>query len=260
MRTLFLLLVALVPLYLQAQYGESIRTGRPGQAIGAFTVGKNVLQFQSGVTFDGSNYDQASVEDRNITGVAVIRFGLTEEFEVSTVWGYSRQRQNFENEQVTNSGLSNAQIGFRYNIRDGHGKGPNIGIQSRVKLNVLDDAFNQQNISNTTILAITQNLSPKIGLGTNIGINWSGNTGEPKGIYVINLGMPICSKSSVFIETYGSLENGDLDLHFDTGVDYVVNPDLKFDISFGYGNNNHIQGYFIDFGFSWRTLTKPRDQ
>ena len=48
---LYLLLVFLLPFCSQAQYTDMINTNRPGVSQGAFSVGTNVLQFESGISY-----------------------------------------------------------------------------------------------------------------------------------------------------------------------------------------------------------------
>lgn len=258
MRTILTLAFLLLTCSLQGQFGETIRSGRPGQAIGPFTVGKHVLQVQSGVNFSWLDTNISSNKVKGLDPGTVIRFGIAELFEISGVINYTRFKQDFQGEEIILSGISNAQIGARLNLLDGQGVGPNIGIQSRLRLNVLSGDFNQENIGSTTILAISQGLGQKFGLTTNVGITWIGNNSDPIGTYVLNLGMDITDKVSIFIENYGNLASQDFDTRFDTGAALIVNPNLKLDFSAGYGNNESIRDYFFDIGFSWRTLTKAR--
>ncbi len=259
MRWLILLLLLLVTSALKAQYGESIRSGRPGQAIGPFTVGKYVFQVQSGVTFGREEFDDVD-RDHDLTLFnSVIRYGITEHFEISGVLGISTNRENTEFGKNRSKGVSDAQLGFRFNIRDGQVSGPVIGIQNRLRLNILGDDFEQREIGTTTILIIGQNLTEKLGLTANLGITWGGNSLAPVGFYVLNLSHPIGEHISLFIENYGSVNSGDWDTRFDTGLGYFINKDLQLDFSAGYGKNDQLTDYFFDFGVSWRILTKPRD-
>ncbi|MDH3711129.1 MAG: transporter [Cyclobacteriaceae bacterium] len=258
MRFNVLLVLLLSSWGLYGQYGETIRSGRPGQAIGAFTVGKNVLQVQSGITFGWLEFEESGSEINSINPSVVIRFGIAERIEISGVVGYSSLEEKFSSEVDKYGGISAAQIGVRFNLRDGQGSGPNIGIQSRLRLNVLSDDFNQENLGNTTILSVTQGLGPKFGLATNLGVTWIGNGSNPLGTYVLNFGYDVSAKVSVFVENYGVMNNSDINTRFDTGLGYLVNPNLKLDFSVGYGNNQDLEDYFFDIGFSWRTLAKPR--
>lgn len=256
MRLLLFLIVTFSHFSLLAQYGEQIRSGRPGQSIGAFTVGTYVLQVQSGVTLDWADWDQA--ESNGFASTTVIRYGVKEHFEISGVLGFARNEQEVQDLVTKANGINNLQLGFRYNLRDGQGSGPNIGIQTRFKLNFTSNDFPQKNLGTTTILALTQGLGGPFGMATNLGITWNGNQPDPIGFYTLNLGASLGQGWEVFIENYGNLQSSDLDTRFDTGVGYIVSPNLKLDFSAGWGKNEGISDYFIDFGFSWRTLVKPR--
>lgn len=258
MRLILIFIVFLIPLWVQAQYAQTIRSGRPGQSIGAFTVGKKVLQFQSGLTFDWSNNDIANEESRGALSTTVIRYGVYERFELSAVVGFSDNRLETENGLTMRGGLSAAQLGFRVNIRDGHGSGPNIAIQSRYRLNVLSEDFNQKYLATTTILSLSQSLGPTLGFGVNLGVSWNGNDPAPLGRYTANINMAITDHLEAFVENYGDVSNQDFDTRFDAGVGIIATSNLKFDFSFGYGMNDRLEDYFLDFGLSWRFLTGDR--
>ena len=253
MRLFVVFLFSVLPLIAHSQYAESIRTGRPGIAMGPFTAGKKVLQVQSGVSFGKSDFESTNY-NKSILGIAVIRYGIWEKFEINGAVGYSHNKITSENEAMYLKGLSVAQAGFRVLLRDGHGSGPNIGFQSRLKLNVLAEDFEQKNLANVSLLAVSQKLGQKIGLLTNLGITWSGNESTPSTIYALNLNMPVGKRISVFIENYGSIYQQDLDTRFDTGIGFLINSDLQLDCSFGYGKNELERDYFADFGISWRSV------
>jgi len=49
-RLFFILILFILPVGAIAQYTEMINTNRPGVSQGAFSVGKKVLQFESGIS------------------------------------------------------------------------------------------------------------------------------------------------------------------------------------------------------------------
>jgi hypothetical protein len=62
---------------LSSQYTDQINSNRPGESIGAFSVGKNVLQFESGIEFRGykhSGYNNSTFNAQ--TTFLSIRWGL----------------------------------------------------------------------------------------------------------------------------------------------------------------------------------------
>jgi hypothetical protein len=248
-RFCLVIFLLLIPLISNSQYSETIRSGRPGASIGAFTVGSKVLQTQTGVNIGkltgGINTSREGL---------VVRYGLLERLEFSGLIAYSdiAQRGGFEYQQ---KGLSAAQLGFRVNFLDGKGTSTSIGFQSRLKLNVLSEDFNQPDLGTTSILIISQPMGSKLGLTANLGVNTPGNhdTGGITGLYTLNLSMPVSQRWSVFLENYGTWFAGEAYVMFDGGFAVLVNPDLQLDLSLGYGKNDKVQDYYVDFGFSWRT-------
>ena len=57
---IFLILLAFVlPLnFLFSQYTDVINSNRPSQSMGAFSVGKNVYQFEQGISFRSGNFNK----------------------------------------------------------------------------------------------------------------------------------------------------------------------------------------------------------
>ena len=242
-----------------AQYGETIRTGRPGQAIGCFTTGAKVFQFQSGITLDKTNFD--NIGNQNVfQSSSVFRYGITETFEISGVLGYKSQKEKFDDpslETVKFTGIDNTQLGFRANVFAGNIP---LCVQYRVKLNALSDDYKSESLGGRLLIAGATKLVDPLKLTVNLGMDWSGDAVEPRGLYIFNFSFDVAPKIGGFVEYYGIvpfIKDGlkSWGNNIDAGIGYLVNKDLQLDISagtnldsFDIGNN-----FFIDFGLSWRT-------
>ena len=238
----------------EAQFGETIRTGRPGTAMGPFTVGKKVFQVQTGINIGRTNH-ASGYKTNDYRNVLVLRYGIRERIEVSGVLAYSSVHPtSIEAPELSKSGISAAQIGVRFNIRDGKGSGPNIGIQSRLKLNTLSKDYEQKELANITVLALSQKIGKSLVLIANTGVSWSGNGDDAVALYALNFRIPISRKIAMFVENFGTIKEGDLTSRFDTGLGYFVNNDLKFDARIGLGSNRGVEDYFGEVGFSWRMV------
>jgi len=235
----------------RAQYSETIQSDRPGISIGLSTVGKNVFQIQTGPIFGNIKFEEDG-ETNILAESTVIRFGLTRNVEVSTAFTLSRDKIKSANGETTLSGLSQADVGFRVNLYEGGGLVPAVGFQSRLKLNILSKAFNPDHLGIECLLVTSQELTSYLSLTTNWGAIWNGRSADPRGVYTINLSFPIGDKLGGFVENFGSVKSNDFNTSFDAGVAYLVNNDLQLDISGGYGKNDGISDYFVDFGLSWR--------
>lgn len=253
---LFFFLYGVLATPLLAQYNETIQSGRPGISIGPFTVGKNVFQIQTGLTLGGMHYDNESVEADILAEATVIRFGLTRTLEVNTAFTFRSDKTTYRhfNDEFAQSGLSQADVGFRVDLYEGQGILPTVGFQSRLKLNILSEDYNSDHLGIVCMLVTSQKLTEQLTLTTNWGAEWNNSIFGPKGVYTINLSFPIAGKLGGFVENFGALQDKHFITLFDAGLAYPVNNDLQLDFSGGYGKNNGINDYFVDAGVSWRFI------
>jgi hypothetical protein len=233
-----------------AQFNESIRTGRPGQAIGAFTVGKNILQFQQGVDY----YSLADTKypPRGFVSNNVVRFGILETVELSALVDYQYEQTKTDSSDISRSGLSNFHIGFRVHINDQNGWIPTTGFQMRLKIPQVSKDFGANQLATVMVFEANWALPKNMSLTTNWILSYNGNDHYPTGRYVINFGFPIYKKWSGFFENYGQMNQSIFQTRFDGGFAYLVNNNVQLDLSAGYGNNQNIQDYFASTGISWR--------
>lgn len=228
-----------------AQFNETIRTGRPGQAIGPFAVGRGVFQIQTGYQFGQTQQHPASQNTHSYS--TVFRLGLTEVFEVNTAVDIEQNRFINQERQLTHhyGGVSNWAMGFRYHIFDGKGLIPSVGLQTSIKLNnTLQEEFHTDNITPRLALITKQDFTKNLSLFTNVGVNWNGDTGAAQEFYVLNLSYSLNSKIGFMVENYGNLK----DTNWDAGIAYLLNPNIQFDL---YGGGKARQ-WFVSLGCSWR--------
>ena len=239
-----------------AQYGETIRSGRPGQSIGPFTVGKNILQIQSGMDVFGFKNDNIGFSGNGYLNNTVVRYGILERLEISALIDYRVDNIKAGGLETETSGLSAFDIGGRYQVFAGKGAIPNIGFQMRVRLPVLSEDYKIDHVAPRFILVTGQKLSETFTLTTNWGGSWNGNNSMGTAFYIVNLSFPIVGKLGGFVENYGDITDGDFDSRFDAGLAYLSNKDLQWDILGGLGKNDGVSDYFVSVGVSWRTKRK----
>ena len=233
-----------------SQYNETIRTGRPGQAIGAFTVGKKILQFQQG--FDYNSTTIKSTEINSYLSNNVVRYGISELLEVSFLADY----QNDEIKTITSDynlqGISNFHIGFRTHIADQNKWIPSSCFQARLKLPNISNDYGNSYIAPIMIFVANWSLPKQLGLNTNWILTWDVNSAVPVEKYVVNFNFPLGKQWGGFIENYGTLIHKSLETRFDYGISYLASNDIQFDLYAGNGKNNNTTDYFVSVGISWR--------
>lgn len=236
------------------QYNETIRSGRPGQSIGPFTVGKGIFQIQTGMDVFG--YKTPSFESDGFLNNTVLRYGIAERWEISALADYKVETWKSGGLENDLNGLAAFDIGGRYHVYSGEGLIPSIGFQLRFRLPVLSEDYEIDDVAPRFIIATNQKLSETFTLFTNWGGSWNGVNSTGTGFYTINLAFPIAGKLGGFVENYGSLTDGDFDTRFDAGFSYLVNNDLQLDILGGPGSNDGEKDFFVSIGLSWRTKRK----
>jgi len=235
-----------------AQFGESIRTGRPGQAIGAFTVGKNVIQLQQGLDFHSlidTDFPPNTYLSHN-----VIRFGISETVELSALIEYQNVNSKTDSSTLTLNGLSNMHFGFRVHLNNQKGWIPTTGFQMRLKLPGISSDFGTNSVASIMVFVANWRLPKNMRFGTNWVLSYSGNDPSATGKYVLNFGFPLYKNWSGFVENYGQIRETKFQTRFDGGLAYMVNKDVQLDLSAGYGNNQNVQDYFVSTGVSYRFL------
>ena len=233
----------------RAQTNPTIRSGRPGQAIGAYTVGQDYLQIQSGL--DQSR--QTSNKSQNaLTQSNVLRYGLSEIFELSAVLNF--EHRNFaDGPSRPQGGLSEFHLGFRYNLID-HPRGwvPGLSVQTRLKLTAVDADFRNDHPAPVLIAAINHQLPGGTALNHNFGISYDGNTPIPKYFAVSNFSFPVLPKLTGFVELYGNARADYGAVFIDGGFAYLVTNDLQLDTYGGWGHHRDQTETFVSVGVAWR--------
>lgn len=243
----------------QAQFYETINSGRPGQSVGAYTVGRGIFQIQSG--FDGFGYtnDIAGTRGKGFLNGTGLRFGLTESFEVGAFFEFRNEEVTFTNISSSRGGLSNCMIGLRHQISAGKGLVPSIGFQFRLRLPVMSQYYKIDEVAPSFVFVTSQKLSNRFTLITNLGGAWNGTDATPSGTYTINFSCAFTDTFGGFVESYGSFIHGAFETRMDTGIAWLVTKNLQLDLLGGFGDNQGLNDYFVSTGFSWRTRMTKRD-
>lgn len=252
-KTVLIILLIATGFHAFGQYNETIRTARPGQSFGPFTTGKKIFQVQTGFNINQIRYSEENMNGKGFNYLVSLRYGITELIEIRYAFRLNHNRITIEEEDQVANGLSAMVLGIRFNILNNAGTyKPSLGFQANVNLNVLSPEFNPDNPEPALLLLHNQKLAQWLKLTTNWGIVWSGNNGDPSGLYTIKCSFPISKRIGGFIENYGRISNRNLNTFFDTGIGYLVNNDFQLDLSIGCGKNRGVMAAFVDFGISWR--------
>lgn len=240
---------------LSAQFNETIVSDQPGQSNSPYAVGKKVFQLQTGLQFGGGSADNFKSDDFELP--AFIRFGITDKIELNTLWGFKNIKSESSNRESTSSGFNVVNFGVRFNIFKETDKAPALGFEFAYKTKMVSSDFKPDYPATKFMFMASKGLSDLISITANLGADFSGNSGQPDGLYTINLVLAVNDELSVFFENYGFFSGNTFDTYFDFGGAYILNPNLQLDLYGGFGYNNDTFSYLISGGVSYR-ITKWR--
>lgn len=269
-----------------AQHTDVINSNRPGKSMMAFSVGKSIIQLESGFFAVKENHDLLDY-DANGFGVDLsVRWGLfKEEFEAVAEIQYQNDEYTSPLENYKRSALRTTIIGGKYMVYDPNkyyeevvnirswkaNQGfkwrqliPAVGVFAGGNINFSDNPFNY----NSGL--IEPKISPKVALITQntFGTRWVlvGNiiynkfTSDFKSLeYIVTLTHGINQQWSVFAENQGYKSDLYKDLVFRAGGAYLATPTLQFDASFSKNIKDTPSIMYGGIGISWRFEKNYKD-
>ncbi len=137
MRLILYILTPIFCLFISyGQYTDQINSNRPGASIGAFSVGKNVVQFEGGTEF--KSYKHKSYNDSKVNAnlfFLSVRYGLLSE-KIEITYDGIYQFDKIENRLISPSvkskrnGLLNNFLGIKYLVYDPFKKERKVNVYS----------------------------------------------------------------------------------------------------------------------------------
>lgn len=260
-----------------AQHTDEINSNRPGETMSAFSVGKSVIQVETGVYGIRQKHSILNYESNGFGVDAVLRWGVfSEKLELIADLQYQNETINslFSSTKISN--LKQTVLGAKYLIYDpfkNYEKKvnvyswkanrafnwrqlvPAVSVFAGANVTMADNpyAFDLQSSISPKIMLITQN---HLGDGkwvfvTNIIADYIG-TEFPSYGYVLTLTRGITQKWSGFVENQGYKSDFYSDAIVRGGAAYLLNKDLQIDASISTSLKNTPSIFYGGLGFSWR--------
>jgi len=235
-----------------AQQASSIASGRPGQAIDTQVVGKGVFQVESGLDYLITKLTSFKATSQVFNNV--LRLGLSERFEVSTVIDYQEDTFETNTTETSINGVSQWQLGFRYNLIPEHdGWIPTLGIQTRFRMKNVSENYRRDQVAPIVMASANSEISKRFSLTANGGVSYSGLSFVPTYIYILSLTQSLGACWATTYEAYGNESNDLKSSYLGVGLSYLINSDFQLDAYMSNGNNSGIKEFYSTLGLSWRT-------
>ena len=268
---------SILPSIHYGQYTDEINSNRPGETMSAYSVGKSVIQIETGVYGIKQNHSLLNYDANGFGIDATLRWGLfMEKLELIA----DIQYQNEEYTTLLNSSkradFKQTVLGAKYLIYDpfknsekkvnlyswkaNHGFRwrqliPAVSVFAGANFTMADNPyyFSKESSISPKIMLITQN---HLGDGrwvfvTNIIADYI-TTDFPSYGYVLTLTRGFNNKWSGFVENQGFKSDFYSDAIVRGGAAYLLNNDMQIDASISTSLKDTPSALYGGIGFSWR--------
>jgi hypothetical protein len=232
---------------------EELVTDRPDATESANVMQPGEIQIEAGYSYE--RFSEEAIES-TLTGVsALIRVGLFKQAELRLETGFLNQNTT---ELSKVNGLTAMTIGTKLNILNDYKNGFQLAFLGHLTLpGTGKEEFNPINIGSDFRLAAAKDLSDRVSVGVNIGMEWDGNSPKQTILYSVASGIGVVGDLGVFIEVFGFFpKDGNAQHFFNSGATYLISPDFQLDFGVGLGLNKMSSDLILTFGSSYRINSK----
>ena len=240
-----------------------INSDRPGKTNTASITPHKWLQIEMGFQKETEKYKPFTYKDIYFeTPSLLLKYGLSDKIELRLISAFAYQSLGAVNITETGRGLSNTQIGGKFNLIKEYGILPKTSIIAHYRINAINsyrvgkDTINGGNMS----LAMLNVVSNNFLVGYNIGVEKFTWQSDARYFYSLSPKFNISEKWQAFVEIYGNLWKGrNAQTTIDAGVSYYINYDFKVDASAGTRINKNTNRKFYSVGGSFRFKTSNKN-
>ena len=266
-----------IPTIHYSQHTDQINSNRPGETMSAFSVGKSVIQLESGLYGIKEKHSLLNYDANGYGLDLTVRWGLfLERLELIADLQYQSEKFNSPMSSIDKSAMRKTIFGAKYLIYDPfknyeekinvyswkanhsfkwHQLIPAVSVFAGVNLTFSDNpyAFPAQPSFSPKIMFITQN---HLGDGkwvfvTNIIADYISSDFPSYG-YVITLTRGFNNRWSGFVENQGYKSDFYSDAIVRGGAAYLLNNNMQIDASISSSLKNTPSILYGGLGFSWR--------
>ncbi|WP_179344727.1 transporter [Winogradskyella ursingii] len=236
------------------EISDPLVTDRPDATEASSTVGKNVLQFETGGLYE--SFEANNIKSENYTyNTMLIRYGILDNLELRLGWDFVEGVTKVNGNKLDNvtSGLSPLLLGVKIDIAEENGAMPEIAVIGHVfPIFSASEDYRPETTGVDFRFSFAHTLSENSSIGYNIGAEWGNDSPETAAIYTLAYGYSFTDRWGMYAEVYGDLPEDSSANHFwDAGFTYLVCDDLQLDTYFG-TSFTEGQDILIGAGLSYR--------
>lgn len=273
-RPAILCLMLMASALVYPQFTDVINSNRPGESMSPFSIGKTVIQAETGVTYLREKHELLATEASGFAIDADLRYGAFFE-QLELILNLQYRFDSYETPVLEDkrNGFNQMIIGGKYLVYDPdknyekkpnlyswkanhkfswHDFVPSVAVYGGFNLRLFDNPFNERNEKITPKgMLLTQNEFGRYVFVTNIFIDDLASNFQSYG-YVLTLTRGFNERWSGFIENQGIKGDFYSDGIFRLGAAYLLKENMQIDASVGKNIKDTPSIFTAGIGFSWR--------
>lgn len=241
-RKLFILLLAsMLSLQLMAQEVE-FTADRPGASTGTSVVGRNVVQWEQGVEYEGGE-GNGSITFSN----TLFRYGLFDRMELRL----SGDGILYDDNGTFKPAFSGLTIGTKVQCYEGKGAIPAVAILAEFKIPKTGSyMYDTSNVAPSLYLLFDNPINETFSIGYNVGAEWDGESATPNVFLALCLGVAFNDRWGCFAESYNYI--GENQFCADFGVNWMASKRVQLDLAANLDVCNPSNYWAVSFGVAWQ--------
>lgn len=222
---------------------------RPGAATGPFIVAPGKLQIEAGFSYEKIRKD--NIFQRSVLyPTTLFRYGLSSRAEIRLQADYADVKTDGQNIK----GLTPFTAATKLFIAEGWSWIPKTALLINLTLPVIGQKnFRPDHLAPAAYLLMQNDLTSKMKLFYNIGIEFDDGNTHPATFLSIGMDWAFSKRLSGFLENYNRvIQNTKPENYLDLGLAYLMRKSIQIDLSGNLNIQPGVSYFMINFGVAWR--------
>ena len=242
------LLASLISITAMAQEVE-FTADRPGASTGPGVVGKNVIQLEQGIQYDGDGASGTFTFSSTL-----LRYGIFDGVEVR-LGGDALVYNGGDKWRAAFSGLN---VGTKIRCFEGKGAIPAISLLANLAIpSTGNQGFVVEHLAPSIYLLFDNPVNDWFSIGYNVGAEWDGFQPVPSAFVAVCFGFSITERLGCFAESYNNFSRLGNAYGVDFGLNYMVHERVQLDVAANLDVCHPAQCWAVSCGVAWQ-INNPK--